>query len=477
MDTLEDALRDELGYELRPLVTGGATRAYEARDPSDGSRYFLKVYIDHSDEYGGPSAADFLEGQARIYAALRKAGRLMDPLLDHKVIRVPFGAREVDAYWQRKPWLEGRDLAKYLANTNSDIPAAPPEEQIALLEARLGMAVVLAGLVCVVHEQGIVHQDLKPQQFFLVDRPAADRPAADPRAVPFRIVIMDFDGAFFEGDKPLRVVHTVQYASPEQIEGRPATRASDVFSLALVVAEVLGVGLDPLLSEAEAEDFLTPRDLAQLHARGVVKRPLGEMYRAAFPDRADPDGLRALDDLLRRALDARPARRPTAAEFRNQLCAVRLFRSRVHDRPVPPPGPAPAPPSHSVPATAAWLRLRALNGVSYAFSGMKVGETLGLDREVARTSFRGVVDGSGNAFARYVGPGTAPILVVRRDPGGWSVRQGDGSKNTFELRRSSGGRVQLGKTFESVEAGDTLVVYRAAEGKAVEELAFRVECG
>jgi tetratricopeptide (TPR) repeat protein len=96
------------------------------------------------------------------------------------------------------------------------------------------------------HRKGIVHRDLKPSNIFLV-----------PEEDTTRVVIADFGLARteFKEEGQLTVTGTGEilgtpaYMSPEQIEGKPATTASDIYSLGLVMYETL-TGAQPFEGES-----------------------------------------------------------------------------------------------------------------------------------------------------------------------------------------------------------------------------------
>ena len=134
------------------------------------------------------------------------------------------------------------------------------------VEDALPIAVQMAAGLGAAHAAGIVHRDFKPGNVHLV-----------PRAPGVRVVITDF-GLAFRSNHELtmsvsvtgtgEVLGTPAYMSPEQVEGKELTPASDVYSLGLVLYQmVTGTrpfeGATPLLAAVRRlnEDPTPPHSL------------------------------------------------------------------------------------------------------------------------------------------------------------------------------------------------------------------------
>jgi hypothetical protein len=146
--------------------------------------------------------------------------------------------------------------------------------------AAVAIGACLAEALAVIHEAGIIHRDVKPSNVLMSER--------GPLLTDFGIAV---DAAATSRlTEPGTVVGTPSYAAPEVLEGGAPTPASDVFSLAVLVYELV-----------------------------AGRRPFPDHERAQAPPRlADID----LDRVLRSALSPEPAHRPSAKELATALRAV-----------------------------------------------------------------------------------------------------------------------------------------------------------
>jgi serine/threonine-protein kinase len=152
---------------------------------------------------------------------------------------------------------------------------------------------LLAGLAHA-HKAGIVHRDVKPDNVMLVDY-EGDRDFA--KLFDFGIV-KTADGPSSQKLTTLgQRFGTPAYMSPEQALGRPVDARSDLYSLTVVLFEML-VGRRPFVASDE-------EGLLVMHA---AKAPpsLAEVGGRRFPG--------PLEDLVRRGLAKNPAERYTSAD-------------------------------------------------------------------------------------------------------------------------------------------------------------------
>jgi serine/threonine protein kinase len=144
----------------------------------------------------------------------------------------------------------------------------------------------LGGALEAVHRAGYVHLDVKPNNVIV----AGGRP-----------VLFDFGTARqIGGERPTVVVGTDAYMPPEECVLGEASPASDVFSLAVTLFELL-------TDEIPFPDATEEMPYPQLHH---VARPLRELR---------PDVPKALEQVVAACLDRDPAKRPALAQLLPEL--------------------------------------------------------------------------------------------------------------------------------------------------------------
>jgi serine/threonine protein kinase len=137
----------------------------------------------------------------------------------------------------------------------------------------------------VAHENGLIHRDIKPQNI-LID-------TADHAYLADFGLLKSVDEVRLTSTG--QFIGTIDYVAPEQIQGEPATGASDSYSLAGVLYECL-TGEVP---------FPKPNEAATLHAHLIHPPPSVSEHR--------PDLPAALDEVISRGMAKDPQARPATA--------------------------------------------------------------------------------------------------------------------------------------------------------------------
>jgi tetratricopeptide (TPR) repeat protein len=142
-------------------------------------------------------------------------------------------------------------------------------------EARPVLAQICAGLDAA-HAVGVVHRDLKSANVMLVARAGAVRALL----TDFGVALAHTHAGEVAAGAPIAVssiAGTPAYMAPEQAAGEPATPAADIFSLGVIMVEML-TARTPFASTHRMED-LAGRDVSA--ARAEVLDLLPERWRAA----------------------------------------------------------------------------------------------------------------------------------------------------------------------------------------------------
>jgi eukaryotic-like serine/threonine-protein kinase len=196
-------------------------------------------------------------------------------------------------------YVDGEDLGTLLRR----IGRLPAAKVIALARQ------LCAGLAAA-HAQGILHRDLKPANI-MIDR------RGDARLTDFGIATLQERGGL-AADR--HVLGTPAYMAPEQFQGQPASPQSDLYALGLVLYELV-TGRHALASPApgpaasSASDAYGARDVrdaaryAASAADGERKWPPPVRPPSALVPDVDPQ----LEQIILRALDPDPSRRPSSA--------------------------------------------------------------------------------------------------------------------------------------------------------------------
>jgi Tol biopolymer transport system component len=159
------------------------------------------------------------------------------------------------------------------------------------VEQRLRLFLQVCEGVEFAHRDLVVHRDLKPANILVTND-------GTPKLLDFGIAkLLDERGAENEAATLTGPVMTPEYASPERVRGEPASTAADIYSLGLILYELLtGKPAQPISS-------YTPDAIA-----GVVCQT-----EPAAPARLKPQLAGDLDSIIRMAIRKEPERRYASA--------------------------------------------------------------------------------------------------------------------------------------------------------------------
>jgi serine/threonine-protein kinase len=195
-------------YELVELVgTGGMSSVYKAHDRLLERNVALKVLHPH---YG-----DDEEYVERFRREARAVAQMSHPNIVTVIDRGEDEGRQYIVF----EYVDGENL-KQLIERTGPMPARRAVE----------LALEMADALAFAHEHGLVHRDVKPQNVLLT-------PDGEAKMTDFGIArSLDVEQGVTQTGT---VLGTSNYLSPEQASGKPVTPATDVYSLGVVMYELL----------------------------------------------------------------------------------------------------------------------------------------------------------------------------------------------------------------------------------------------
>ncbi len=280
-------------YELERLIgEGGMARVYAGRDLRLNRRVAIK--IPHRHYLSDP---EFL---SRFRHEAQAAAMLSHP----NIVDVYDVGQDGDVHYLVMEYVEGTNL-KTIITREAPLPIARAVDLAAQIARGLHAA----------HRAGLIHRDIKPQNIIVT-------PDGRAHISDFGVAKSHLSTALTETGVAFG---TVDYLSPEQAQGRPATPLSDVYALGVVLYEML-TGRLPFTGD---------------NALAVAMKHVTEP--PAPPRQLVPTIPPGLEALVLRALAKDPAQRPASAlEFARML---RAYDQAAHQETLVSPGlPRPASP-------------------------------------------------------------------------------------------------------------------------------------
>jgi eukaryotic-like serine/threonine-protein kinase len=249
-------------YQILETIGSGAnSRVARAFDPMIGRTVAIKLF---------PRELASGEGRERFFKEARVVGQLSHP----SIIAVhDMGIEEASSTpYLVMEFVEGQPLERILDKGNVPYPRAS------------AWAAEVAVALGVAHRKGVIHGDVKPANVLVTEEG--------------RIKLMDFGMARLASrdSKDTPLLGTPAYWCPEQVLGKPQDARSDIFSLGIVLYEMV-TGHRPFDSDS----------LQGICSRILSSTPLP-------PSHSNPSIPTGFDELVASCLAKDPARRRDSAE-------------------------------------------------------------------------------------------------------------------------------------------------------------------
>lgn len=264
-------------YEmLERLGRGGMGEVWKARDTQLRRYVAIKLlnaaYQDKSD-----FVTHFMR-EAQLVASLHHPNIVQ--IHDFQLIDSPGASTKA---YMVMDYVEGGTLAGYIRETVRK-GIFPPAADIVYLFTAVGLALDYA------HQRGMIHRDIKPENILLDKSAPTGKAFGEP-------ILTDFGIARLQGASSSTLTNawlgTPHYMSPEQAEGHAVNERSDLYSLGIVLYEML-TGITPFRGEGPIAiiiqhmfDKPTPPDLINPQVSpalsAVVLRSIAKDPEARFP--------------------------------------------------------------------------------------------------------------------------------------------------------------------------------------------------
>jgi len=258
-------------YRLDAAVArGGMATLFRATDLNDGRTVAIKV--PHAEMEADPVLVERFRREQEIGQEL-----------DHPGIVKTCDGEERSRLYMVIEWVEGRLLRSILS-----------EERQFSVERATRLTLEILDALDTMHKYGIVHRDLKPENIMVDGEDGI-------KLIDFGIAMKeDARRITFVGMSP--ALGTPDYIAPEQVKGQRGDHRSDIYSLGVVLYEMLA-GQPP---------YTGSNPLAVMNERLLHDpEPVRKLRREVSPE---------LEEILNRALERDPRRRyQTAADMAWEL--------------------------------------------------------------------------------------------------------------------------------------------------------------
>jgi serine/threonine protein kinase len=271
---------------LSLLREGGMGRVYVAEHVLLGRQVALKVLK--------PQLSANRQAVARFFSEARAVNRISH----ENIVEITDFCENGDGHnYLIMELLKGQDLGDLLLK----IGVVP-------INRAVDIAIQIAGALTVVHEGRIIHRDLKPDNIYLIDRPSR---IGFVKLLDFGVAkLTDCDGPGIQMGTTAEgmIIGTPEYMSPEQASGDTIDHRSDIYSLGVILYEMV-TGVLPFLGN----------NFGELLVQLLTVEPKPPRSHPDLPHEIPP----ALEQLILHMLAKSAANRPQSMrEIESELRAI-----------------------------------------------------------------------------------------------------------------------------------------------------------
>jgi eukaryotic-like serine/threonine-protein kinase len=287
-------------YEVVAEVGRGAMGVvYKARDPKIDRFVAVKTI-----SLSGQNPEEEREYRERFFHEAQAAGRLLHP----GIVTIFDTGEDPEGHiaFIVMEFIPGQSLDRLLSDKNKKLP----------IDTALRLSAELAEALDHAHGQGVVHRDMKPANILVT-------PDGHAKIADFGIAKVNLAHLTIPG----RALGTPAYMSPEQLEGEPVDKRSDLFSLGAILYHMI-TGYGPFQGNsattvcfkvanreplrATAFDPGLPPELDSIIARAMAKDP-AQRYQRGLEFALDLRELRGRRETISKSANGAP-RLPGARE-------------------------------------------------------------------------------------------------------------------------------------------------------------------